>query len=116
MWVEDAGTLMGNVAFRLNASAGPSVRIDYSIPNFAYKNWYHYAAVFDDELDEMRLYVNGEEVGSQPCRRSVATGYVINVIGNWRGRGERSWRGLIDDVLIFNQALDSADIELLYLR
>jgi hypothetical protein len=116
MWVEDAGTLHGNVAFRINASAAPSVRVDYSIPKFEYGRWYHYAAVFDDEADELRLFVNGEQVGETPFAGAIRTGYPINLIGNWRARGERSWYGLIDDFLLFNQALSAADIRTLYQR
>ncbi|MFT5126599.1 MAG: hypothetical protein ACI8W8_000194 [Rhodothermales bacterium] len=83
LWVEDASTTFGNMVFRINASAPPSARIDYVIPKFEYCRWYHVAAVFDDEHDEMRLYVDGSEVDSVNFPGTIATGYPINVIGNW---------------------------------
>lgn len=116
LWVEDESTALGNVVFRINASAAPSARIDYVIPKFEYGRWYHVAAVFDDELDEMRLYVDGAEVDRTDFSGTIATGYPINVIGNWRARGERSWYGLIDDFLLFNQPLSAADVSTLFRR
>lgn len=116
LWVEDAATTHGNVVFRINASAAPSVRIDYPIPNFEYGRWYHYSAIFDDDNDELRLYIDGQQVGSTPFHGAIGTGYPINIIGNWRARGERSWLGMIDDFLLFNRPLNQADISTMYRR
>jgi len=69
--------------------------------------FYHIVGAYDGNT--MRLYVNGQQVGSQiapglhypGCNNQV-------VLGRWM-------RGALDEVRIFNRALSSAEVQALYL-
>ena len=71
--------------------------------------WYHVAARYDGKA--LRGYLNGQletekEVGGSPDFNTAPVR-----IGRWGGaRGDR-WQGLIDEVAIFNTALDEAEIQ-----
>jgi len=72
--------------------------------------WIHVAATWDGST--MRLYKNGVEVGSIAKGGTLGTNPAANVsIGNQpAGAGDRPFDGLIDEVLICNQALSVAEI------
>jgi len=70
--------------------------------------WSHLATTYDGAT--LRLYLNGTPVGSKAQTGSVAvTGGVLRIGGNsiW---GEY-FRGLIDEVRIYNRALGTAEIQ-----
>jgi hypothetical protein len=110
MWIEDenSGVSFGRAVFRLNHDQSPSSKTcEYVIPDFDYDQWYHYTN------GEMRLYINGvlrqvvsysEQIGSE----------TDHYIGNWADEGDRPWNGLIDDVRVYNRALDSSEVQQLY--
>jgi hypothetical protein len=69
--------------------------------------WSHVAATFDGGT--LRIYVNGALVGSKALGGSLAVGSGPLKIGGNAVWGE--WfKGLIDDVRVYNRALSTADI------
>ncbi|MEO1085500.1 MAG: LamG domain-containing protein, partial [Acidobacteriota bacterium] len=70
--------------------------------------WYHAAAVYDGEA--MRLYLNGVAVGSLPKTGAVSVDPAVDAwIGDQPG-GTRPFDGLIDDVRVYDRALDSTEL------
>jgi hypothetical protein len=88
---------------------------------FPIGSWQHVAFVADGET--LRLYRNGKEIGSirhkplsAPTIRSLGIG--AKLIGNHPkrpGAPADFWHGRIDELALFNHALDSAAIRELYL-
>ena len=74
--------------------------------------WTHGVAVYDGS--EMRLYKDGEPVGSSPKTGSMATnsGIGVNIGRNPDGYGK--WKGAIDDVRIYDRALTPAEVGILH--
>jgi hypothetical protein len=73
----------------------------------------HVALVFDDDNDQMKLYLNGKLVGG-----AVVTGALtaISDRNNWLGRsqwvGNESFAGSMHEVRIYDDALSPAQVEL----
>lgn len=75
------------------------------------QEWNHLVYVIDRERDELRLYLNGEldQVLMVSLSGSLdATGAFIV------GRGDSSFLGQMDELLIFRQALSGSEVESLY--
>jgi hypothetical protein len=75
--------------------------------------WHHVGFVWDGSY--RHLYANGVEVAVDPSRVGPLTSSDGNIfIGAGKGLDATSfWYGLIDDVRIYNQALDCEEIETL---
>ncbi len=70
--------------------------------------WNHVAATYDGSM--MRLYLNGNEVGSAPKSGNLATNSSVNAyIGN-NPVTSKPFEGLIDDVRIWNIARTQSEI------
>lgn len=79
--------------------------------------WHHVSYVMDNVNDEQTLYVNGEEVGSSDYTESIAFDGSLGddtFIGMHGDGGDRYWEGNIDEVMVFDEALDAAEVEELY--
>ncbi|PPK92409.1 concanavalin A-like lectin/glucanase superfamily protein [Kineococcus xinjiangensis] len=79
--------------------------------------WYHVAGVYDDERDELRLYVNGVLEGVAPKADSTewsATGPLQVGRARWNGGWVDHFPGLVDDVRMHRRALTAADVGALY--
>ena len=74
--------------------------------------WHHVAGVYDGK--KMILYVDGREDVSQPASGPIGTNDQPVYIGENAEVTGRFWNGLIDDVHVYNCALDQAGIEVLY--
>jgi len=76
-------------------------------------NWHHVVGVFDGVSAQGRLYVDGQLAGTRDLPHGTlitrGTSYPTIQIGN-RGDGDRPWKGLIDDIAVFNYALTEAEI------
>ena len=72
-------------------------------------NWYHVAGVATSD-GMMRLYVNGKEEGEPVAVAEPWTAGNRYLIGHKSWNGE-SFRGLIDEVRIYNYALSQAEIQ-----
>lgn len=71
--------------------------------------WAHLAATFDGAT--LRMYVNGVEVGTRPVAQPIAPSASPLKIGGNAVWGEY-FRGLIDEVRIYNRALSRDEIQL----
>jgi hypothetical protein len=83
---------------------------------FAGAGWHHFAAVYNDDQNYCKLYVDGIEVAS--VATAVAIQYsglgsktVIGAHGN--GNTAMDFNGKIDDVRIYNRALCPSDVQIL---
>ncbi len=93
-----------------DGSTADFVQSDFSI---SANTWYHAVGVFDDESNEIRLYVNGKLNDTQS----------YSTTPDWQERevnigkapiGGRDWNGSIDEVMIFDRALSATEIKSLY--
>lgn len=82
----------------------------YDMPAFQYGEWHHYVGVFDDEADEIRIYLDGQRVVTEPQPLTVRTGLSDHWIGNWNAStgDTRHWEGRIDEVRISSVARSDA--------
>ena len=76
--------------------------------------WYHLAGTFDGET--MRVFVNGKEDGEAEYKGTIAVtdGVLmmgVNVLNNEALRNVPSYHGSLDDMSIFNIALDANEIK-----
>ncbi|MBN2593512.1 MAG: tetratricopeptide repeat protein [Sedimentisphaerales bacterium] len=74
--------------------------------------WHHVAGVYNGE--KMILYVDGREDVSQPASGPIGNNDQPVYIGENAEMTGRLWNGLIDDVRVYNYALDQATIAALY--
>ena len=75
--------------------------------------WYHVAATYDGS--KMRIYKNAIDIADKEKSGGVDSNASVNVaIGNQpAGTGSRPFDGLIDDVRIYNRALNASEIQTL---
>ncbi len=76
--------------------------------------WHHIVGVFDGA--EASLYVDGELDNQVRATTPFNTDAFDVCIGENAERTGRCWRGLIDDVLILDYALNASEVESLYAR
>jgi len=102
----------GTPRFWLSLSVG--ARNAPGSPNFESGRWYHMAGVYDGSA--MILYVDGEVSGTNNNASGNITGYDTPLfLGINGGRGE-PMDGKIDDVRIYNHALDQIEIQAVMLQ
>lgn len=71
--------------------------------------WQHLAFTYDGSM--IRLYVDGVEIASTPKTGAIPASNVTAVIGNNDpGLNDRYWDGLIDEVRIYERALNASGI------
>jgi len=80
-------------------------------------NWHHIAGTYDGS--SVRLYVDGAEVGSGTST-TISIGYGLSsdddlIIGQYTGTCSLPFIGEIDEVEIFNRALEASEIQDIYL-
>ncbi len=96
----------GNVpAAWIRTTAQVSAAGTSSIPS---NTWTHLAATYD--RSRLRLFVNGVEVTNTAATALISTGTGPLRIGG-TNNGSDFFRGLIDDVRIYNRALSAAEIQ-----
>jgi hypothetical protein len=70
--------------------------------------WRHICGTYDGTY--IRLYVNGEEDANTPYTHGISTSDDCVCIGENLERTGRYWHGLIDDVRVYDRALDANDV------
>jgi tetratricopeptide (TPR) repeat protein len=90
-------------------SFGP-IGVDGSI-NINDGQWHHVAGIYDEK--NIYLYVDSVLDNSEEARGTINTNNEPVYIGRNSEEGRRYWNGLIDDVRIYNYALDEAQIRTL---
>ncbi len=97
-------------AFFYNGSTWLSAAINQT---FVGAGWHHFAAVFNDDQNTLKFYVDGIERASTNTTSSIAySGLGAKTIIGADGNGQTSYdfSGKIDDVRIYNRALCPADV------
>jgi len=86
--------------FQIQANARITIYSDILSQNV----WYHIVGTYDGI--KMRIYVNGVEKGSDNLSGNIAASS-MNI--GW-GQDDRFWKGIIDEVRIYNRALSASEI------
>jgi hypothetical protein len=97
-------------AFFYNGSTWISAAINQT---FAGAGWRHFAAVFDDDNNIFRFYVNGSEVASLATTSSISySGLGANTVIGRHGNGGSTFdfTGAIDDARVYSRALCASQI------
>lgn len=91
---------------------GADVDTTLSLPDLGLKknNWYHVAGTFDGK--EIRIYLDGELKGQKPV---PAHGPVMIWNDNplefgGRGTGDNAYKGLMDELLVYDRALTEEEV------
>jgi hypothetical protein len=106
--------------FRAQLKVADGDLISLSSKSYDPDDWHHVVMVVDDEAKILRLYVNGQEVQDSPLgydeKMAELEGfpYYIGTSDPLDQRYENRFRGVLDEVLIFGQALAGSEIELLF--
>jgi len=75
---------------------------------YALGRWVHLAGVFDRTV--VRLFVDGKQVGEEPCTGSPHTNTEAFIIGSRLGLPADTLDGMIDDLTVYNRALTNQEI------
>jgi len=77
--------------------------------------WYHLVGVRDTVSDELKLYVDGQLVGTATsCADIDAKGNTVIGRANFGGNQVDHWRGAIDEVRVFDRALSDSEVAELF--
>ena len=81
-----------------------------STPQMSTNRWYHVVGTYDGSV--IRIYINGQQVGTTNYSGSIAVGTYDVKIGDiaYTAAGSRLFDGQIDEVRIWNQALSNATL------
>jgi len=71
--------------------------------------WAHVAVTYDAGARSLKLYVNGAEEANSGTQAVRAVNLSHLKFGCWNGR-ERMWNGAMDELRLFNRALNAAEI------
>jgi hypothetical protein len=107
--INDDGTLAVNV---LNCNCSTDIGID-SVINF--NTWYHVVLTYDLSLGEMMMYLNGNLIGQ--TTENIFSYYTVNNTPSRFGNyyfNSHYFKGLLDDVALYNRALTPQEINDLY--
>jgi len=93
--------------------AGGSVVVDSAVGFIDYGTWYHIAGTFGDGVAS--LYVNGELLDSVSYTGTVNTSASIPVaVGHLQNWSVQWINGTLDEMVVYNEALDATAIHALY--
>ena len=95
---------LGNGGCREHQSTTPAVPVN---------QWSHLAAVFNDTANTYTIYLNGVAVSTQSETAAPVANSQALVFGQsgCSGCGFERWRGLFDDIRIYNRPLSTAEIQ-----
>ena len=83
---------------------------------YAGGGWHHFVAVFDDEHDYHRLYIDGVQRANGTTMASIVYTLGTSTVIGRHGNGQTSYdfTGQIDDVRVYNRPLCATDVQSLY--
>lgn len=101
------------INFHVNTSSGSSFSpITYSGWNATLDTWYHLAIVRDG--NDYSIYVDGKEVSTSVDTRTIPNPNAPLLFGDAESQHpERNFRGVLDEIRIYNRALSSDEINIL---
>jgi len=74
--------------------------------------WHHVVGVYDGS--DLYLYIDGVEDGTPPNASGTITNFDDVYIGSEDDNPSESWEGLIDDVRVYDYALDARQVKILF--
>ncbi len=104
---DTSGSLTG-IRWRSNTSASGNREVDAVAPNDT--NWHHYVIVADGS--DLTVYV--DKIAAAGSETGVSTGFTLNTIGQAYTTASFSFFGQIDEMWIFDSAIDQTIINNLY--
>jgi MSHA biogenesis protein MshQ len=100
----------GQIYWWWNNSSGNTRTLTTTGTALAAGNWYHIAVVYSRSGASQKIYINGTERASSTQAETLLTNADPFHIGADQGFSGREFDGLIDEVRIYNQALDENQI------
>lgn len=101
------GILGGKPCFEVPQSAwSHHLQADIALPT---DRWTHLAGTFDGQT--MKIYVDGVEHGLMPRPGPVKSNSMPLSLGNYEEKHPAYFRGLLDEVKLFDQALSATEIK-----
>jgi RHS repeat-associated protein len=100
----------GKFSFHLNTSAGLFM-LDSEVA-FNATDWFFVVGTYDGAT--CRLYLNGQEAVAQSCSGTVNTNNYALWMGNNSQYTWRRWKGIIDQVALYQRAWTASEIQSLY--
>ncbi|TDH27310.1 hypothetical protein EXU57_06890 [Segetibacter sp. 3557_3] len=106
----------GNLSFFCMRDGSNTSYISYPASNLQTNTWYHLAATWNGTRETMRLYVNGDPVGTRTDIGNVNTGIPYNAavnlrIGMWNDAPARYLNGAVDEVRIWDVQRTQAELQ-----
>jgi hypothetical protein len=104
IWLDD----QGRFHFRVGSNTW------HSAQSLVPDQWYLVTATFDAATKAMNLYVNGVQDGSATYQKGFVTPTLATLILGARGTADDEFfKGLLDDVRVYNTALSTEDVLML---
>lgn len=106
--------------FRAEIELLDGARVAVSSDTFNPGEWHHLAMAVDDSSQELRLYVDGQEVANSPASYSGSLAdhgdapYYIGTSEPLTNRYEYRFSGMIDETRVYNRSLLPEDVEALF--
>ncbi len=92
-----------------NQGSGHAVKTNTTINTY---QWYHLVFTYDGSIS--KIYLDGLLENSKATSGSIHTSSKPLTIGHHRVKSQRYFKGLIDDVMIFNRAISEEEVQQLY--
>jgi hypothetical protein len=78
------------------------------------ERWTYVVVTADTIADRIEVYLNGEKEFSSPTRRLVTPGSVPLTFGKWANANTRYFKGILDEVAVWDYVIDEADVRTLF--
>lgn len=102
------------INFILIEDAGSKTSVS-SATSLDFYTWYHVAATYNSTNSQMRLYLDGlNEINGTQAWTLNKTTVLFSAIGNQGNGVSYDFNGSIDETLIFNRTLTSAEVSSIY--
>ena len=81
--------------------------------------WVHLTCVYNQEVETVAHYVDGQRVSTEPLRKHIALRFGATEIGNWvpeiyKDHRIRSLNGRMDELVLFKKSLSDEEIRRMY--
>lgn len=96
----------GSMSAFVNLAGGWEPRASANVPTT--DTWIHFAAVYNSDDSTLKIYVNGVSSGQSTHAGKPNPGTAPVTLGHWNNGNY--FNGIIDDVAIFNIAMEEEDI------
>jgi hypothetical protein len=99
--------------FRLDAWNGTTAAMSIINGTYTVGQWAHLSIVYQKPTGVIKLYVDGQEVGTTTIVGNLSTNPILK-IGDNSYSGSAPFNGTLDELTIFNRDLSASEIQWLY--